>query len=162
MHANSWVAERKGVPHRWLGFIHASYAGGCLVGPFVATAVAAGTTAAAGGVRGGRGRWFLFYVFPAGMNVVNVGVTAWAFWGTVRLRRKGPVEERAVVGEEAEDVNSRQRQSRNKDALHEMKETLGVKAVWILSLFFFFYLGTAITAGGKFSKKITCSPVLKH
>ncbi|KAJ5588318.1 hypothetical protein N7537_010996 [Penicillium hordei] len=38
-HANTFVSALNGA-HRWLGFIHAMYMAGCLVGPFVATGVA--------------------------------------------------------------------------------------------------------------------------
>src|SRR4051812_17496868 len=38
-HSNTFVASVNGA-HRWLGFIHAMYALGCLVAPFVATGIA--------------------------------------------------------------------------------------------------------------------------
>lgn len=136
MHANSWVATVKAA-HRWLGFIHAAYMFGCLVGPFVATAVASSTDGT---------KWYLFYTFPLGINVLNVLATAYAFRDTLRLKRSSNAER--------EEGTSPATRSRNKDALKEIRETLGIRSVWILSLYFFFFLGTAITAGGKFKPSV--------
>ncbi|KAL4742442.1 major facilitator superfamily domain-containing protein [Aspergillus similis] len=125
-HANNFVATVKGA-HRWLGFIHAMYMGGCLVGPFVSTAVAS---------LGRSSHWELFYTTPLGMGVVNLGLVWVAFheWATMRQREQGgPAEGPA---------------SRKQDATAEIKRTLATPAVWLLSLYFFFFLGAAITAGG--------------
>lgn len=130
MHANSWVANVKAA-HRWLGFIHALYMFGCLVGPFVATAVASADEPS---------RWYLFYTVPIGLNVINVVVTAYAFRNTLRLRRKAETT--------TDDEILTAPRSRNEDALKEIRETLRIKSVWILSLYFFFFLGVAITASG--------------
>lgn len=125
-HANNFVATVKGA-HRWLGFIHAMYMGGCLVGPFVSTVVASS---------GKSSHWELFYTTPLGMGVVNLGLVWVAFheWATMRQRELGgPVEGPA---------------SRKQEAATEIKRTLATPAVWLLSLYFFFFLGAAITAGG--------------
>lgn len=42
--------------------------------------------------------------------------------------------------------------SKEEETWQEMKATVQVKAVWLLSLFFFSYLGTAITAGGEYDQ----------
>lgn len=139
-HSNTFVTK---VPraHRWLGFIHAMYMAGCLVGPFVATAIAsAGTTS----------RWYLFYIFPLGLGVVNLALVLAAFRSTVRLLpRTAPVSEN--TNGEAESSGQEHQQhstSRNKSAAHLIKLTVRTPSVWLLSLFFFFFVGAAITAGG--------------
>ncbi|KAL1957552.1 hypothetical protein VTO42DRAFT_5779 [Malbranchea cinnamomea] len=132
-HANSFVATVKAA-HRWLGFIHAMYMGGCLVGPFVATGVASANTPS---------RWNLFYTFPLGLGVVNVILVAVAFWDTIALR-KNP----SHVGSDAEAHSTSEHDSRNKGAMKVIKGTLRLPSVWLLSLFYFFYLGASITAGG--------------
>jgi hypothetical protein len=43
---------------------------------------------------------------------------------------------------------------RNKSALKEVKQLLGIRDVWIISLLFFFYLGVGTTSGGM----LTLSP----
>lgn len=131
MHANSWVATVKAA-HRWLGFIHAMYMAGCLVGPFVATGIASANDIS---------KWCLFYTFPIGLNVINVLATAYAFRSTLAVKRKGHAHDE----QEGQPV---QRKSRNKDALKEMQATLKIRSVWLLALYFFFFLGVAITAGG--------------
>ncbi|KAJ3521153.1 hypothetical protein NM208_g13423 [Fusarium decemcellulare] len=130
-HGNTYVAGTKG-SHRWLAFIHAMYMAGCLVGPFVATGVASA---------GSVSRWYLFYTFPLGIGVINVALVMVAFWDTLRIKRKQPVTERTLEADQAPV-------SRNEDALLLMKETLKNKSVWLISLFFFFFLGATLTASG--------------
>ncbi|KAF5005967.1 hypothetical protein FDECE_7636 [Fusarium decemcellulare] len=130
-HGNTYVAGTKG-SHRWLAFIHAMYMAGCLVGPFVATGVASS---------GSVSRWYLFYTFPLGIGVINVALVMVAFWDTLRIKRKQPATERTLEADQ-EPV------SRNEDALMLMKETLKNKSVWLISLFFFFFLGATLTASG--------------
>jgi fucose permease len=129
-HANTYVSSVKSA-HRWLGFIHAMYAAGCLVGPFVATAIASANDPS---------KWNLFYTFPLGMCTINVAITAYAFRHSLTMKRKASSDE---------EISREALQSRNKGALKEMSETVRLPAVWLLSLFFFFFLGVAITAGGK-------------
>ncbi|KAL5332582.1 major facilitator superfamily domain-containing protein [Aspergillus crustosus] len=128
-HANNFVATVKGA-HRWLGFIHAMYMAGCLVAPFVATAVASG----------GSSPWQLFYVTPLGMGVLNFVMATGAFWELVGFKRR---TEGGDEGEVAATPASRQREARV-----EMQKTLSTPGVWLVSLYFFFFLGAAITAGG--------------
>ena len=130
-HGNTYVASLKGA-HRWLAFIHAMYAAGCLVGPFVSTAVASA---------GDKSHWYLFYTFPLGLGIANVALVFGAFHDTVTVNRDKTEVERPANDEEAEA-------SRNGDALSLIKETLKDRSVWFLSLFFFFFLGAALTASG--------------
>ena len=124
-HANTYVSSVK-TAHRWLGFVHAMYMAGCLTGPFVATAVASADDPS---------RWNLFYTFPVGLCTINVVATAFAFRDSLKLNSKATSTEGAP-------------QSRSAGAFHEIKETIRLPSVWLLSLFFFFFLGVAITAGG--------------
>ncbi|KAK2809474.1 hypothetical protein FQN50_003742 [Emmonsiellopsis sp. PD_5] len=137
-HANTFVAEVRSA-HRWLGFIHAMYMAGCLVGPFVATAVA---VAVGGGGDGRGGRWCLFYLFPMGLGVVNLVLVGGAFRDRLRV---SSVADRDRGSGQGEDVGPERKQDR---AIKEMKDTLSVPSVWLMSLFYFFFIGAAITSGG--------------
>jgi fucose permease len=132
-HANTWVSSVKAA-HRWLGFIHAMYMAGCLVGPFIATAVAAANSPS---------KWYLFYTCPLGMCIVNVCLAGYAFRDRLVLKRMSGTEETT---------------SRSKGAAKEIRETVRLPSVWLLSMFYFFYLATAITASGKFCHPPWYSP----
>lgn len=129
-HANTFVASVRGA-HRWLGFIHAMYMAGCLVGPFASTAVASASHPS---------HWTLFYTVPLGLGCVNFTLASIAFRDRVRFKKR----------EMAPATNNPQG-SRHQDALSEIRRTLLTPGVWLLSLYFFFFLGAAITAGGKSS-----------
>ncbi|MCJ1258271.1 hypothetical protein MMC24_006102 [Lignoscripta atroalba] len=133
-HLNTFVTTVKGA-HRWLGFVHAMYMLGNLVAPFVATPIAAG------GDETRNSRWGLFYLFPLGMGVLNVVLVLVAFRDSVPWKRAGQTTSQ---GTGATD----ERSGKNKIAIKEMKDTLRLPAVWLLSLFYFFYLGASFTAGG--------------
>ncbi|KAF2008174.1 MFS general substrate transporter [Amniculicola lignicola CBS 123094] len=122
-HSNTFVASIKGA-HRWLGFIHAMYALGCLVSPFVATAIASKV----------GDRWPLFYLFLVGIGVVNIAAVLVAFRDRLKLK---------AGTESIEDT-----MSRSKNASKDFVETLKSPPVYLLSLFYFFMLGVGITAGG--------------
>lgn len=128
-YANTFVASVKAA-HRWLGFIHAMYMAGCLAGPFISTAVASA---------GARSRWELFYTAPLGLGVINFALVVFAFRESLALKRptQGEMES--------------SREARQKGPMQEIQKTLAQPSVWILSLYFFFFLGAVITAGGKFS-----------
>jgi len=70
--------------------------------------------------------WNYFYCIPFGLAVVNISVICTAFWKGLG---KGTVaaQERATA---------------------DLKKTLTNKSVLLLSLFFFLYVGTEVTAGG--------------
>lgn len=130
-HGNTYVAGLKGA-HRWLAFIHAMYMAGCLVAPFVSTVVASA---------GEKSHWFLFYTFPLGLGVANMALVFGAFRDTVTVNRSKP-----VVDEASNDEGNEL--SRNQDAMSLIKETLRDRSVWLLSLFFFFFMGATLTASG--------------
>jgi MFS family permease len=123
--ANSFVATVKSA-HRWLGCIHASYAFGGAFGPLIATAIASS----------GPEHWTWFYAFPLGMAAINLSLVSWAFREDLVLRRP------TVDGEVME-------RGRTMKAWEEMKATARDKSVWLLSMFYFFYLGVGVTAGGE-------------
>ncbi|KAK4861632.1 hypothetical protein LT330_003667 [Penicillium expansum] len=123
-HANTFVSALNGA-HRWLGFIHAMYMAGCLVGPFVATGVASANV---------DSKWYLFYLFPLGVGVMNLVFVGVSF----RDRMVTPTVLRG----------QRRGMTASNSALKEIKDTLSTPGVWLLSLFFFFFLGASITAGG--------------
>ncbi|KAK4904046.1 hypothetical protein LTR66_017948 [Elasticomyces elasticus] len=77
--------------------------------------------------------WYLFYAFPLGMGVVNLALLGICF----RDCMAAP----AILRDEREEASS-------KSAWKEIKDTLSTPGVWLVSLFFFFFLGATITAGG--------------
>ncbi|KAH8912758.1 MFS general substrate transporter [Coniochaeta sp. PMI_546] len=135
-HANTYVASRKGstAVHRWLGFIHAMYMAGCLVGPFAGNGIASSTTD-----ERGESRWYLFYTVPLALGVVNLVLVGVAFRDSMGFM--GKTRETGDLGELREREDKKSARKLIRDALTE-------RSVWLLSLFFFFYLGTVITAGG--------------
>ncbi|KAL7911477.1 MFS general substrate transporter [Trichoderma velutinum] len=123
-HANTYVAGIK-ASHRWLGFIHAMYKAGSLIGPFISAAVAS-----AGKVP----RWYLFYTFPLGLGVLNLCLTCVAF--------------RDSMGLQHTSADHNDNTTKNEDATRLIKKTTATLSVWLLSLFFFFYLGAGVTTSG--------------
>ncbi|KAF2725412.1 MFS general substrate transporter [Polychaeton citri CBS 116435] len=119
--------------HRWLGLIHGSYAVGGLVGPLVAAAIASTS----------GGRWELFYYLPIGIGVINIALCVYAFRHDTPFYKQG-VSQRAGTQSRTTSVNVK----KSRMALVELKATLKQRSVWLLSLFYFLYLGAAITAGG--------------
>ena len=125
-HSNTFTSTVHGA-HRWLGFIHAMYALGGLVSPFVATPVASSL----------QERWSLLYFFLIGLGAINLGGVILAFGDSIKmLPRQSSNSETGSL-------------SREREAMIVIAETLKLRVVWILSLFFFFSLGVGITAGGK-------------
>lgn len=123
--------------HRWLGFIHAMYMAGCLVAPFAAASIAATGSQDRGA---GKGQWWLFYSVPLGLGVVNsilVSVTFRDSLGFVGGNKRG-----------APRLEGQQGAGGEKSASRLIKDALKGRSVWLLSLFFFFYLGVVVTASG--------------
>jgi fucose permease len=126
-HANTFVSSVKGA-HNWLGFIHGMYGFGCLVAPFVATAVASAQIPS---------RWTLFYTFPLGLSVINLISVIIAFRESVNM-----IKSTASTGTVIEQGG------RNKSAMDEVRQMMKLRNLWLISLFFFFYLGVGMTSGG--------------
>lgn len=125
-HSNAFVASVKGA-HRWLGFIHAMYALGCLVSPFVATAIASKV----------QDRWPLFYLFLVGIGTINTSAVLASFRDSMKVHM------RPNSSEGVPEVETRSR-----TAWRDILDTLKSPPVYLLSLFYFFMLGAGITAGG--------------
>jgi hypothetical protein len=125
-HSNTFVSIVNDA-HRWLGFIHAMYALGALVSPFVATPIAASM----------QPKRSIFYVFLVGLGVANMVGVLVAFRDSIRSlsRSLSTSEDGHAPG-------------RGVEAFRGMANTLRLRVVWILSIYFFFMLGIGITAGG--------------
>lgn len=83
------------------------YMAGCLVGPFVVTAVSSAGT---------YSQWNLFYLIPLALGVVNLAATLFAFHEAPRFKR--------LSGNGQQDAPSRTR-----SALKEMQKTLASPGV---------------------------------
>ncbi|KAJ6443471.1 MFS transporter [Purpureocillium lavendulum] len=140
-HGNTFAAGRRGA-HRWLAFIHAMYMAGCLVGPFVSTAIASA---------GATSKWYLFYTFPLGIGVANLVLVLFAFRDSLRFKKPPPACDEAEPGTgngTLTDGSDGRHVSRNKGAMALIKETVRLPNIWLLCTFFFFYLGAVLTASG--------------
>lgn len=126
-HANTFVASLQ-KSHRPLGFIHAMYALGTLVSPFVATAIASATPT----------RWALFYVYLVGIGIVNMLAAIAVFSESLKMHKTPQITE----GQATTGI------SRRKQANKDMIAALKSPPVYLLSMFYFFMLGTGITASG--------------
>ena len=125
--ANTFVSSLKKA-HRWLGVIHGCYALGGLVGPLVAAAIASSF----------KGHWASFYYVPIGIGAINLLLCSYAF------RDETALYQRIKAGRVERPPGPR----RSTTARVELFATLKQKSVWLLSVFFFLYLGAAITVGG--------------
>lgn len=125
-HANTFVSSVK-TAHRWLGFIHAMYGFGCLVSPFVATAVASANPS----------RWMLFYLFPLGLSVLNITSVVVAFGDSL-----------SIIWKQSDNETSENTGGRNSSAMNEIRQVLKLRDLWIISSFYFLYLGVSFAAGG--------------
>lgn len=126
-HANTFVASLQ-KSHRPLGFIHAMYALGTLVSPFVATAIASAVPT----------RWALFYVYLVGIGVLNILAASTIFGESLIVHKKPQIAEGQATAAS----------SRSKQATNDMLAALKSPPVYLLSMFYFFMLGTGITASG--------------
>jgi fucose permease len=143
-HANAYAAVAAKGAHKWLGFIHAMYMAGCLVGPFAASPIASSRGSASL-----SSPWYFFYTVPLGLGVLNVVLCLFAFSDTLRWKPKvmapssGPSETTIPSTESAN-----QTLETTPSAMQLIKKTFTQKSFWNLSLFYFFYLGASITASG--------------
>lgn len=128
--ANTFVSSVKNA-HRWLGVIHGCYALGGLCGPLMAAALASNF----------KGQWAKFHTIPLGIGFVKIFLCLYAFRDETPFYAR--YKQRDVQNSQsAGDVK------RSAFAAKKLSATVNVKSVWLLSLFFFLYLETAITAGG--------------
>ncbi|KAF3770790.1 MFS general substrate transporter [Cryphonectria parasitica EP155] len=133
-HGNTFVSGVR-LAHRWLGLIHAMYALALVMGPLVATSIAAHPSATGRGVVGGSSSWRRTYFVTLGVNLVNLA------WVMVAFRDSlGKIH--------SETARGRADGSTAWSALRDMGVMLKVKDVWLISLFFFFALGASMTSSG--------------
>ena len=125
------------------------YMAGCLVAPFVSTAVASSSSSSSVSLSvGPTAKWSLFYLAPLGLGVLNLGLVVFAFRDSLGLKRRARSTGAGAEGDGAVDAAASTRES---SAVKEMWATLSLPSVWVLSLYFFFFLGAVITAGGESS-----------
>ncbi|KAG4026465.1 hypothetical protein MFRU_040g00240 [Monilinia fructicola] len=136
--ANTYIAQVGDKAHRWLGVVHAAYSVGCLVGPLAVTGVASVKP----------DHWTWSYGALAGVAGLNVALVIWAFGGALSKIGQGDLETEPsaeVQSEEQGDVGD----ARGRHGVwKEIGEILRAKTVWLISLFFFFHLGSSVTIGG--------------
>ena len=137
-HSNTLVSSVIGA-HKWLGYVHACYAFGTLVAPFMANSVA---TAAI--ERGYDWTWSLLYLASLGMGAVNLAFVLWAFRDCLWWSQKVDAE-RMVPGATGTNDTA----SRSGHALRTLWETVKLSGVWQSGLFFFSYLGASFSSTGK-------------
>lgn len=140
--------------HIWLGVVHGSYGVGCLVAPFVATAIASLERR-----KEDEEKWMLFYYFPLGLSVINCLLVIAAFRGEIglcfRFGFKFPSSSslsfwrtRPASHPTPEPEPPAENEARQNGAFTEIKQLLTLKPLYTLSLFFFLHLGVCFTAAG--------------
>ncbi|KAM0344813.1 hypothetical protein ACHAPU_007193 [Fusarium lateritium] len=141
-HANAWAG---GLPdaHRCLGFIHAMFALGCLVGPLTATAIAT-ATGSAYSRNNGIEAWRMGYFQLIGIHAVNLIGMLVAFGGPLKQWRTA---EPTVPQAPAIDAETLERQ-RNNETLQDMKQLLKMRNFWLIGGFYLFNCGAWSAAGG--------------
>lgn len=116
------------------------YGLGLLIAPLIATATASHDPR----------RWSFYYLLPMGVGVVNIVLLLASFYSLPFFRITADPEAAVPVAAAAAAAHSAERPQTGKfrAAIDEMKETVRVKEVWLISLFFFFYLGAGLTISG--------------
>ncbi|KAK8017456.1 hypothetical protein PG993_013782 [Apiospora rasikravindrae] len=145
-HANTFVSGLPNVPHRWLSFIHACYALGCLVGPLIATGLLT-TTGSTTGTATGVEDWRRIYFILIGMGVLNMASVAMAFKDSLWSKVAHP-SDATTTTTNSELQQPPKKRRRTKAAFQELATLFRSKALWLLSLFYFFNFGALLTAGG--------------
>ncbi|CAI6013610.1 unnamed protein product [Clonostachys chloroleuca] len=144
-HANAWAGTLPNA-HRCLGFIHAMFALGCLIGPLVATAVASAAVSEHQ-ENDGREGWRMAYYPLIGIHALNLlgmlvvfgsTLSTWKIHASVPSARPSTAE---IDGES----HGRQR---NKEALGETLQLIKLKKLWLIGGFYLFNCGAWSAAGG--------------
>ena len=78
--------------------------------------------------------WHYYYAVLLGCAASNIALLAWTFRAEIRDRPRAS----------------------KSGADKQLKSALSQRSVWILSLFFFLYVGAEVTAGGKSIRLFTC------
>ncbi|CEI39883.1 hypothetical protein FVEN_g2161 [Fusarium venenatum] len=144
-HANAWAS---GLPnaHRCLGFIHAMFALGCLVGPLAATAIATATGSGHSKTNGIEA-WRMAYFQLIGIHALNLVCMLLAFGNPMR-QWKAPetaVPQAPATATADPDVIQRRR---NKEAIRDIGQLFKMKNFWLIGGFYLFNCGAWSAAGG--------------
>ncbi|KAI6383661.1 hypothetical protein MCOR25_000110 [Pyricularia grisea] len=147
-HSNTFVSSAN-LAHRWLGFIHASYAAGTLLGPPIATAIASRGATATSSVTADQttgDHWTRVYFVLLGLGVLNLVAVVVGFSDTIWKRQR--VMTPGADGRHAEEDGSTMQTSQSKAAMKDMRDLFSLRSFWTISLFYFFELGAWMTAAG--------------
>ncbi|KAH7246654.1 major facilitator superfamily domain-containing protein [Fusarium tricinctum] len=144
-HANAWAG---GLPqaHRCLGFIHAMFALGCVVGPLTATAIATATGSGHSKQKGIEA-WRMGYFQLIGIHALNLIGMLLAFGNPLKQRK---IREqivplaRSTATADPEIVERR----RSKEDLRDVGQLLRMKSFWLIGGFYLFNCGAWSAAGG--------------
>ncbi|KAL6924051.1 hypothetical protein ACHAP8_011972 [Fusarium lateritium] len=144
-HANAWAS---GLPnaHRCLGFIHAMFALGCLVGPLAATAIATATGSGHSKTNGVEA-WRMAYFQLIGIHALNLVCMLLAF-GNPLKQWKAPetaLPQAPATATADPDVIQRRR---NKEAIRDIGQLFKMKNFWLIGGFYLFNCGAWSAAGG--------------
>jgi MFS family permease len=144
-HANAWAG---GLPnaHRCLGFVHAMFALGCLVGPLTATAIAT-ATGSGHSEKKGIEAWRMAYFQLIGIHALNLIGMLLAFGNPFKRRkiREPIIPQASATATTDSEVLERQR---NKEALRDVGQLLRMKNFWLIGGFYLFNCGAWSVAGG--------------
>lgn len=124
--ANTFIAGLA-AQHRWLGFLHAMYGLGMLISPLAATTLATESP-----------HWNYFYWIIMGFGIFSSILALVAFKDNTL--KKVITSRRTGAGSGSEELGKR--------PMRNLLGALKLKAMWIVSLFYFCYLGAILTIGG--------------
>jgi MFS family permease len=144
-HANAWAG---GLPqaHRCLGFIHAMFALGCLVGPLTATAIATATGSGHSKEKGIEA-WRMGYFQLIGIHALNLIGMLLAFGNPLKQRQiREPIVPLAPVTATTDPEIVERRCS--KEDLRDVGQLLRMKSFWLIGGFYLFNCGAWSAAGG--------------
>ncbi|ESZ92547.1 hypothetical protein SBOR_7073 [Sclerotinia borealis F-4128] len=136
--ANTYIAQVGDKAHRWLGVVHAAYSVGCLVAPLAVTGIASVKP----------DHWSWSYGALAGVAGLNVALVFWAFGEDLLIKRENDMDSEVTAEVQGEESGESDGVIRGNRIWKEIAEILREKSVWLISLFFFFHLGSSITIGG--------------
>ncbi|KAK0387517.1 hypothetical protein NLU13_3763 [Sarocladium strictum] len=144
-HANAWAGTLPSA-HRCLGFIHAMFALGCLIGPLIATAVATAAGSRQQNV-GSLESWRVAYFPLIGIHALNL-IAILITFGKSLSSWRNPASVSFSTPESAERTRETREEQRNKEALREIGQLVKIKSLWLIGGFYLFNCGAWSAAGG--------------
>jgi fucose permease len=106
-----------------LGILHAMYGLGSTLAPLIATAL----------ITQAHTPWWVYYYIPMGLNVLELGLGAWAFWDVTGAAFRRHVA--ALQGPESGQPSN-------------MRAAVSSKVTWYCAAFLFVYVGLEVSLGG--------------